>query len=369
MSSVVVSIPEQKPYEVKVEQGILSSIGTVLRNLDNNRRALIVTDTEVGKRYAYQVKSALMKSDYTVSVITIPSGESAKSIECAHEVWQAMVQCHLSRDSIVLALGGGVVGDLAGFCASTFMRGLRVVQVPTTLLSMVDSSVGGKTAINLDEGKNLVGTFWQPILVCADVAALATLPEREWVCGCAEIAKTAAIDSSNFFFWLVEHAKDLSNRLPEITQEAILRSIEIKASVVARDTQELKGVRESLNYGHTLAHAIEKIAGYGVYSHGEAVAQGMRFAARLGAACIQTDLDFISAQDALLDSLNLLPLPFKADPEEIYDVMLTDKKVRSDKIRFVLPQSVGQWQVVSPDKDLILEHLSAWQTSLKEGVR
>lgn len=364
MSKVVVDIAGQKPYDVRIAAGAIADIGTTLRKLDTNPKALIITDFEVQAHYLDPLRRSLEGVDYQCSVITVPSGEAAKSIDCAAEIWNAMADCKLSRDSLVIALGGGVVGDLAGFTGSTFMRGLPIVQVPTTLLSMVDSSVGGKTAINLEAGKNLVGTFCQPLFVCADLETLATLPDREWSCGCAEIVKSAVIDSDDFFFWLMEHSHELATRDLSVVQEAVVRSVVFKAQVVAADEQETKGVRECLNYGHTLAHAIEAEAGYGVYSHGAAVAEGMRFAARLAAAHFGTSLDFVSAQDQLLDALGLLALDFHADPERLLDLMFSDKKVRSHVLRFVLPRDVGNWEVVSLEPGFVLEHLRAWQQSL-----
>lgn len=364
MSKVVVDIAGHAPYDVRVAPGAIATLGETLRALDSNPQALIITDSEVAARYLDPVRASLEAVDYRVSVITVPSGEEAKSIACAGEIWSAMADCKLDRDSLVVALGGGVVGDLAGFTGSTFMRGLSVVQVPTTLLSMVDSSVGGKTAINLDAGKNLVGTFCQPLYVCADLDALATLPEREWACGCAEIAKSALIDSDDFFFWLCDHAEALAARDTDVVQEAVVRSVVFKAQVVAADEQETKGVRECLNYGHTLAHAIETEAGYGVYSHGAAVAEGMRFAARLAAAHLDTSLDLVRAQDDLLDTLGLPALDFHADPKRLLELMFSDKKVRSNTLRFVLPRDVGAWEVVALDPDFVLDHLIAWQQSI-----
>ncbi len=363
MAKVTVAVPGEKPYEVVIESDLLSSVGESLRGIDSNPRALVITDEVVGNLYLASVKISLEKEGYLVSVITVPTGEQSKSLACAGEIWHAMVDCKLNRDSLVVALGGGVVGDLAGFTGSTFMRGLRIVQIPTTLLSMVDSSVGGKTAINLETGKNLVGTFCQPAAVYADLDTLASLPEREWACGCAEIVKSAVIDSDAFFFWMVEHAQALWDRDLKVVKEAVHKSVSFKASVVVRDQQETKNIRESLNYGHTLAHAIEAEAGFGTYSHGHAVAQGMRFAARLGAAYLGTSLEFIAAQDALLDKLHLSELSFKASPEKLLSLMLGDKKVRSNKLRFVLPKDVGQWQLCELEQEFVLEHLNAWQKS------
>lgn len=364
MARIVVEIPGERAYDVVVSAGQIDRLGAEMRAFDTNQKALIITDTEVAERYLDPAKASLKQVGYQVSVITVPAGESAKSVECASEIWHAMVECGLNRDSVVVALGGGVVGDLAGFTGSTFMRGLRIVQVPTTLLSMVDSSVGGKTAINLESGKNLVGTFCQPSLVCADVATLATLPGREWACGCGEIAKSAVIDSEDFFFWLYSHTDQLAAREPETVKETVQRCIVFKASVVARDQEETKGVRECLNYGHTLAHAIETEAGYGVYSHGHAVAQGMRFASRLAVAHLGASMEFVQTQDALLDALGLPELRLKAEPERLLHLMKGDKKVRSGKLRFVLPRACGEWEVCELEDEFVLEYLQAWQRSL-----
>lgn len=364
MTKLIVDIPGEKSYDVIVAKGALSRLGDLVTSCKGFSRVLILTDACVAKYYLDRAKKSLEQAGCSVSAITVPSGEEAKSVTCAAEIWNAMVDCKLDRSSVVVALGGGVVGDLAGFTASTYMRGVRVVQVPTTLLSMVDSSVGGKTAINLDAGKNLVGTFWQPEAVCADISVLESLPDREWACGCAEIVKSAVIDSDEFFFWMIEQADGLKERNPLVVQEAIVRSIAFKARVVAEDQLETKGVRESLNYGHTLAHAIETKAGYGVYSHGHAVAQGMRFAARLGAAYFGTSTELIAAQDELLDSLMLPSLSFKADAVELLEIMMGDKKVRGNELRFVLPRDLGDWEVVALDKSFVLEHLQAWQRSI-----
>lgn len=364
MTKIVIDIPGEKLYDVRVESGSISHLGETMRSFSNTNRAVIITDSAVQKLYAQAVEASLQEQEFDTTVIAVPYGESAKSLDVAGEIWDAMAALRLDRDSFVVALGGGVVGDLAGFTGSTFMRGLPIVQVPTTLLSMVDSSVGGKTAINLHAGKNLVGTFCQPRFVCADIATLATLPEREWICGCGEIAKSAVIDSKMFFDWLIEHADALCRREDAVVKEAVIKCITFKARVVVEDKAETKGVRECLNYGHTLAHAIEAAAGYGVYSHGACVAQGMRFAARLGASVVGTPLTMIEAQDELLDALNLESLNFSADPQVLLDLMMSDKKVRSNSLRFVLPHDVGVWSVESVSPDIVLEHLRAWQASL-----
>ena len=365
-AKVVVEIPGESPYDVRVGTGVLEKLGTHLRAipaLAKADRVLLITDETVDGLYRAQAKAALASEGFRTSCIAVPAGEGSKSIDVANEIWRAMAQLSLGRDSVVVALGGGVVGDLAGFVAATYMRGVPVVQVPTTLLAMVDSSVGGKTGVNLPEGKNMVGAFKQPAYVCADTSTLATLPDREWACGCGEIAKSAMIDSDEFFFWLMDNAVLLSQRDEGVTSEAIVRSIVFKANVVAADKTESKGVRECLNYGHTLGHAIESVAGYGTFSHGAAVAEGMRFAARLGAQLVDTSIDLVKTQDQLLDDLGLPSLDWAAEPEVMLDAMKRDKKVRGGQVRFVLPRDVGDWHLVEVDDATILENLSAWQRS------
>lgn len=368
-TKVVVNIPGERPYDVRIGAGVLPRLGAHVRavpELADAERALLITDENVAPLYRADAKAALVEAGFRVSDVAVPAGEDSKSLQVAGEIWEAMAQLSLGRDCVVVALGGGVVGDLAGFVASAYMRGVPVAQVPTTLLSMVDSSVGGKTGVNLAAGKNLVGAFKQPVYVCADTATLATLDEREWACGCAEIAKASVIDSDEFFFWLVDAAEALAARDEAVVAEAIARSVVFKADVVAADKTESKGVRECLNYGHTLGHAVEALAGYGTFSHGAAVAEGMRFAARLGAALVDTPLELVEAQDALLDALGLPALEWSADPQAMLEAMKRDKKARRGQVRFVLPQDVGEWRLADVDDETLLEHLDAWARSKGE---
>lgn len=363
IARIVVNIADAASYDVRIGAELVEKLGGYLRDVNQSDTALVITDENVGPLYLGAAKASLVEAGYRALDITVPAGEGAKSVAVASEIWAAMADLKLGRDVLVVALGGGVVGDLAGFVAATYMRGVAFAQVPTTLLSMVDSSVGGKTGVNLDQGKNLVGCFKQPIQVCASTSALATLPEREWACGCAEIAKSAVIDSDEFFFWLADSAEALARRDEGVVAEAIARSVVFKANVVAEDETESKGVRECLNYGHTLGHAIEALAGFGTFSHGEAVAEGMRFAARLGAACVGTPTDVVLAQDELLDGLGLPALSWSVEPESVLDAMKGDKKVRGGRLRFVLPREVGLWEVVEIDDETVLEHLGAWARS------
>ncbi|MDR0514938.1 MAG: 3-dehydroquinate synthase [Coriobacteriaceae bacterium] len=362
-TKIIVNLPGEISYDVRIGEGLLEGLGTQLRSFDTSGQALVLTDTNVAPLYLARVKESLKAAGYKTSEIRIPAGEESKSLECMAEIWEAMAQAGLGRDSLVLALGGGVVGDMAGFAAATYLRGLPFVAVPTTLLAMVDSSVGGKAGVNLSAGKNLVGAFKQPRYVCASTDTLASLSEAQWACGCAEIAKSAVICSDEFYFWLEGAASPLARREGETVAQAIARSVVFKADVVAADEFEEKGLRECLNYGHTLGHAIEALAGYGTFSHGAAVAEGMRFAARLGAAVCGTPLEFVEAQDALLDTLGLPALPWAADPRDLLEAMRKDKKVRGGEIRFVVPRDVGDWELAVPDPALVEEHLQAWAAS------
>ena len=355
-TKVIVQIPGEREYAVRIGEGVLDALGQNMREVERLKKvrdALVITDTNVAPLYLARAKATLAQAGFKAADITVPAGEDAKSVEVAAEIWSAMAQLALGRDCVVVALGGGVVGDLAGFIASTYMRGVALVQVPTTLLAMVDSSVGGKTAVNLPQGKNLVGTFYQPSFVCADVDTLATLPEREWRCGCAEVAKSSVIDSDDFFFWLSDNAGRLAGRDGNVAAEAIKRCVVFKAGVVARDKTESAGVRECLNLGHTLGHAIESVAGFGTFSHGAAVAEGMRFAAQLAQDRGEASRDFVEAQAALLDELCLPPLDWRAPAADLLDAMRRDKKARGGEIRFVLASDVGQWRIAAiPDADL-----------------
>ncbi len=361
-TKVIVGLPGEAPYGVRIGSGILEELGRSLREvpaLEHTRDVLVVTDANVAPLYLPKAKDALSQAGFAVNEAVVPAGEETKSPAVAAELWSAMAQLSFGRDSLVVALGGGVVGDLAGFVAATYMRGVPVVQVPTTLLAMVDSSVGGKTAVNLPEGKNLVGAFYQPAFVCADTDVLATLSEREWRCGCAEIAKSAVIDSDDFFFWLSANAAALSQRDPEVTAQAIKRCVVFKADVVAQDKTESAGVRECLNYGHTLGHAIEVLAGYGTFSHGAAVAEGMRFASELAEARGATPA-FTQAVGELLDGLGLPAFDWRAEPSALLQAMKHDKKSRGGAVRFVLVSDVGRWSVETIGEEELLAALKAW---------
>ncbi len=281
-----------------------------------------------------------------VSMTSVPSGESSKSLAEFDRLLQWMLDQGSDRRSVVIAIGGGVIGDLAGFVAASFTRGIRFVQVPTTLLAMVDSSVGGKTGINLPSAKNMVGAFWQPSLVLIDTDVLSTLPRRSYLSGLAEVIKYGVIDDAEFFLWLQSNARRLVDRDDVAVRYAIHKSCESKARVVGEDERETSGRRAILNYGHTFAHAIEATCGYGTLLHGEAVAIGMQMAARLAVDLKMADASLLEQQTELIEQCDLPTVLPSADPDAMIPVMMRDKKVAHGKLRFILPSEIGVVELV-----------------------
>jgi len=351
------------PYEVRVGAGATQGLGAIVAELHDPGRAVVIADSEVASLYAPAVTESLEKAGFTVTNLTVPHGEQNKNLEVAGELYSALAQSGLGRDGLVCALGGGVVGDMAGFVAATYLRGVSFVQLPTTLLAMVDASVGGKNAVDIAEGKNLVGTFYQPLHVMADTAFLASLPPREWACGFGEVVKSAVIGPPVFYDWLCNNVEALVAHDQATVEDAIAQCVAFKADVVISDEHETLGRRECLNYGHTFGHALEKVAGFGVYSHGQAVAEGMRFAARLGAEISDTSIDFVEEQDALLDAMGLPAIEQAYSADALCEAMYGDKKVRSGILRFVIPLEQGRWELVNVPRDAVMNHLRAWQAS------
>lgn len=353
-------------YDVIIGTDLVEDAGGLVRQVVTGEQLAIVTDDVVAQRYGMALDTSLARAGFMVESFTVPAGEPSKNWATAGELLEAFAERGLDRTATVVALGGGVVGDLAGFVASVYLRGVAFVQVPTTLLAMVDSSVGGKTGVDLRAGKNLAGAFKQPRLVVADTTTLTTLPDDEWRSGCAEIAKSAVLSGEGFLAWLEEHAGDLLAKEPQVVAEAVRRCVQFKAGVVGRDELE-EGPRECLNYGHTLGHALEKAFGYGTVAHGAAVAEGMRFAARLSVETVGADIAFAKRQDRLLDALGLVPLPRRAEPRVLLDTMRGDKKSRAGVVRMVMVQAPGHWECGRVADPVVLAHLEAW-ASTKEGL-
>jgi len=336
-----------RSYDITVGAGVLGSLGSLVSSRGAGR-AVVIADAAVAASHAARATAALRAAGIDVLALSVPAGESSKSIGEAGRLWNECARHAVDRRTHVVAVGGGVVGDLAGFVAATFARGLPVWQVPTTLVAQVDSAIGGKTGINLEAGKNLVGCFWQPTGVVADIETLGSLPDREFTSGLAEVVKYGMILDAAFFSWLEANLPAVLAREPAALLHAVERSAAIKADVVERDEREQTGLRAALNYGHTFAHAFETAAGYGTLLHGEAVAIGMACAARLAAALGRVTADVVARQDALIDACGLpRRLPRSAGSvDELLAIMARDKKSIGGRLRFVLPSRIGHVDLV-----------------------
>lgn len=334
-------------YCIHIGQATLRSVGQLTQSaMPKVRHAVVISDEKIAS-IANTVVEGLKSIGLRITPLTVPSGEPSKSVEQVAQLWQQMLAEFTDRGSIVVAVGGGVVGDLAGFAAATFARGIPLVQIPTTLLSQVDSSVGGKTGINLPGTKNIVGSFWQPRLVAIDTNSLTSLPDREYVSGLAEVAKYGVIMEPSIFEYLEDHAQATVEKQVEQITHLVAQSCLCKAIVVEEDELETSGRRAILNYGHTFAHAIESVAGYGSLLHGEAVAIGMNMAARLAERMGLVPADFVTRQEGLLRALNL-PTRFDGgDAELMWDKMQHDKKTQHGRLHFVLPTRMGHVELVS----------------------
>lgn len=363
---ILIDVPDA-PYEVLIGSGILPEAGSLAREVCDASRVALVTDETVADRYGSVVDIALAQAKYRTVSLTVPAGETSKNWALAGELLEELATAGLSRTDAIVALGGGVVGDLAGFAAAVYQRGISFIQVPTTLLAMVDSSVGGKTAVDLRAGKNLAGAFKQPAVVVADIDTLASLPEKEWASGLAEVAKTSVLAGEEFFDWLELNAEALCERRDDVVREAIGRCVRFKAQVVARDEKE-EGPRECLNYGHTMGHALESTLGFGTMTHGAAVAEGMRFAARVSIEVGATSKAFVVRQDRLLDALGLPATSLHAQPDVLLEAMRGDKKSRDRIVRMVLVDGPGLWRCDSIDDTTVQEHLRAWARTKEEGT-
>ena len=344
------------PYEVVIGTGLLPRIDLLAPMPEHTRRVALISVEPVSARYGQPVRRALGDAGYEVHELPVPDGEEAKTLATLESLYHRFAAIPLGRDDVVVALGGGVVGDLAGFAAATWNRGVALVQVPTTLLAQVDAAIGGKTAVNLAEGKNLVGAFHQPIAVIADTSTLATLPARERRAGLGEVMKYGFIDDPEVLALLEGDPAAAQAGDPSLLTEVVRRGVAVKARIVAADERET-GERALLNYGHTLGHAIEALTGYGTYRHGEAVGLGMVFAARLGERMGITDAGVAARTEALLGLLGLPTGGLQLDAERVWELLARDKKARAG-VRFVLCRRPGQAVLVdAPDAQLVDEVL------------
>ncbi|MBS1216014.1 MAG: 3-dehydroquinate synthase [Proteobacteria bacterium] len=357
MQTVRVALGE-RAYPIHIGSGLLGRVDLLLPHLAAKRVA-IVSNTTVAPIYLDRVAGPLDAAGVRVTKVLVPDGESHKDWATLNLVFDGLLRTRCDRQTTVIALGGGVIGDLAGFAAATFMRGMPFIQMPTTLLAQVDSSVGGKTGINHPLGKNMIGAFHQPQLVLADVATLDTLPPRELAAGLAEVIKHGLILDAAFFDWLEANMERLVARDPEALTHAIRRSVEIKAEIVARDERET-GDRALLNFGHTFGHAIEAGLGFGTWLHGEAIGAGMVMAAdlsrRLG-HLRERDVDRVKSLVARAG----LPIVAPAlGPDRYLDLMSFDKKAQGGRVRFILLKRLGNAYVrAEAPADPLTETLAA----------
>jgi 3-dehydroquinate synthase len=336
-----------KPYEVIVGQGLLTDAVGWVRPFLKNQRVMIITDSIVAPLHGEALRAQFDAAGYRTDMIVVPAGEESKSYDGFKFVLDAMLDHGLDRKDIVLALGGGVIGDLTGFACAVYMRGVDFIQIPTTLLAQVDSSVGGKTAIDHEKGKNLIGAFWQPRLVLCDLDVLATLPAREMRCGYAEVIKYGLLGDSEFFEWLEAHDTEVLELQPQATLYAVSRCVEMKAEIVAADERE-GGQRALLNLGHTFGHALEAEVGFGdKLKHGEAVAIGMAQAFRycaLSGDCDQAEAE--RAVKAIAHSglptrmSQISNAPFQA--QNLLTHMAGDKKAEGGTLTFILVNGIGK---------------------------
>jgi 3-dehydroquinate synthase len=328
-----------RSYEVRIGAGLLERVGLWLREKNHSGRAVIIADATASGLYGDALRRGLNIAGFEVELFEVPPGEEHKSLETAARLYDKLTEALAERATPVLALGGGVIGDLAGFVAATYMRGLPLVQVPTTLLSQVDSSIGGKTAVDHGQLKNTIGVFYQPVMVVADIDTLKTLPKEELANGLAEVVKTAVARNASFFKFLEINIGKARELRPEVLENMIVETARIKAEIVARDERET-GLRGILNYGHTIGHAIEAVSGFKL-RHGQAVAIGMAAAAKISTRMGLLEETEVPRLERLIVAAGLPVKMPELDRETVMQAMQHDKKVRDDKIRFVLLKSIG----------------------------
>lgn len=347
MSIIHVNLPQQS-YKIVSAAGSLDSLGALLactrtESSDLRRSVLVVSNPIIFRHYGQRVITSLEKAGFTVASCTLPPGERYKTLGSVQKIYNAALENRLERSSTLVALGGGVIGDITGFAAASWLRGINSVQVPTSLLAMVDSAIGGKTGVNHPQGKNLIGAFHQPRLVVIDPEVLPTLPAREFRAGLAEIIKYGVIWDADLFHHL-EAAPNLSKPRylqPELLHLMLERSCQAKADIVAQDEKE-SGLRALLNYGHTIGHAIESLTRYHQFKHGEAVALGMVTVGEIAVASGWWSRQEANRQLALIQKAGLpTVIPASLDVEVIVQALTLDKKVKNGKVQFILPTKIG----------------------------
>lgn len=353
MEKVTVSLGENS-YDIFIGENLFDEVANFITSSNFSKKVLIVTDENIFNIYGETLRKIFNNCEINFEIEIIPAGETSKNLDVAEKLYTCAIESRMDRKSVVMAVGGGVVGDLSGFVAATFMRGINFIQVPTTLLAQVDSSVGGKTAVNHKLGKNLIGAFYQPKVVFIDIATLKTLPQREIRAGLGEIIKYGVIRDADFFSYLEKNIEGIFNRNVEVLRQIVKRSCEIKAEVVSKDEKE-SGLRMILNFGHTIAHAIEEETGYQKYCHGEAVAIGM-----IGAALISQKLNFVAAEKVtrlknLIERFGMYTNCEGCNVEGIYKALFRDKKTVGGKINWVLMKDFGKVEIFNEVPEEIIK--------------
>jgi 3-dehydroquinate synthase len=348
-------------YEIVVERGALPGLGARLARLKVGARAAVLSVPPVTRLHGKAVSEGLEDAGFAVTAVELPDGEAAKTLAVAERCWSALLDAGLDRTSIIVALGGGSVGDLAGFVAATYMRGMNFVQAPTTVLAQVDASIGGKTAINHPRAKNLVGAFYQPRLVLADPTTLATLPEREYRSGLAEIVKHGIVLDAGYFDEVEASVEALLRRDAATLERIVAGSCRLKANVVERDERESE-LRHVLNYGHTIGHALEAVTGYTRWAHGEAVALGIIAEGRLAERLRLAAPACVERQERLLSAVGLPVRAAGIESEAVIKAITRDKKARDGRVPFVLAPTIGSFRLVY---DVPVDEVRAALTSLE----
>lgn len=344
----------ERSYEILIGQGLLRRTGEFLCEAVSASRAVVVTHPSINRLYGERTVESLVQAGLKVDCIETPEGEDHKSLEEAEKIFDRLLQLNCDRQSVLVALGGGVIGDLTGFVAATFMRGVPFIQAPTTLLAQVDSSVGGKTAVNHRRGKNMIGVFYQPKVVVIDLETLNTLPKEEFRAGLAEVIKYGVIADRELFDYLDAQAQKILQLDPVCLEHIIETSCAIKAKVVEQDERE-SHYRMILNFGHTLGHAIEALTGYTTYKHGEAVAIGMVFAAKLSRETGRCSDAVCQRLAALVEKFGLPSRLPDLAADKIIESMCLDKKNRDKRIKFILAKDIGSIEIVDQVSESVLK--------------
>ncbi len=358
----------ERSYDIVIKPNGLTHIGQILQRVRVSGRVGIVTNDIVNKLYGRVVQRSLKQAGFKSTIMILPEGEGAKSLRWLGNILDELVKERFERQDIVMALGGGVVGDAAGFAASVYLRGVPFVQIPTTLVAQVDSSVGGKTGINHPLGKNLIGAFYQPRVVVVDPHTLQTLPQREWIAGLAEVIKYGMIADKKFFRFLEDHIQELRDQGETVVRKVIQRCCELKAKVVSGDERE-SGLRRILNYGHTVGHVLESYGKYRKWIHGEAVAIGMVQEASIANFLGLCETSVLERQQALIQSVGLPAAMPTMTFRDLWQGMQHDKKVSKGQIHCVMPKAIGEVQVIPLVREKIRQWYSVQTTALAKNPR